>query len=171
VRIPFFFLTTHIHVPSIRSSAKSLLETRRPPRLSTTLRRHTVRAFHPPDSAFGRRYRSRVSETFFPILFLLTHPPHPRLRFRFHSDAVRFYSSRLFIHPHPIPQDCSATRYRCRCNCHLPAPAATAAATWSHRGDRCYQHSPQSILYVVTSANSTDALQALDSRTCSRRAS
>ena len=34
-------------------------------------------------------------------LLLHIHPPHPR--FRFHSVAVRFYSSRLFIHPsiHP----------------------------------------------------------------------
>jgi hypothetical protein len=49
-----FFLTQHMRPTfSVRSGAKPVLETGRPPRLSTALRRHAIRALHPPDSALG----------------------------------------------------------------------------------------------------------------------
>ena len=143
-----------VHTSSIRSGTKPLLETGRPPRLSTALRGHAVRAFHPPDSAFGRRCRVSKHIPFFFFFFcLLIEYSSPR--FRFYSVAVRFHSSRRIASIYLVLQDRSTTGHRRYvCNCHVPA----LAATWPHRSDRCNQCSPQGLLHVVTSANPTDAL-------------
>ena len=52
------------HFSSIRSGAKPLLETRRSPRLSTTLRGHSARAFDAPDPALGPRRRVSSASPF-----------------------------------------------------------------------------------------------------------